>query len=301
MKAQSLFELVFILLAISFAGCNNTSEKPIPVDESSTLLYSKMFSESVNDTLSVAVSLPASYFASDTKTYPVVYILDGNVYFDIFKSIINVSSQIGWTNEVILVGIGYKDIYELATLRSRDYTYPIADEKYGMSVSGGADKFLTFLTEELSPVIDEKYHTDKSNRVLFGHSLSAYFVEYAFTESLKNSNGVFQNYIAASPSLNYNKYYLLKTMENLEEVSPTLLSKINIFTTFGQLENENHNDPEIENVELTIAKLEKLFAQNKFHGLRHKSIIFLNLSHMETAIPTFIQGLNWVLTNEKGD
>ncbi len=297
MKTKNLFEMVLILVAICFFCCNNTFAKSTPVDENPTLLFNRMFSESVNDTLSITVSLPANYFKSDTKTYPVIYILDGNVYFDIFRSMVNIYSQTGWPYEVILVGVGYKDISELAMFRSRDYTYPIADEKYGMSLSGGGDKFLTFITKELLPVIDEKYHTDKSNRVLFGHSLSAYFVEYAFTENLKNDNGVFQNYIAASPTLNYNNYFLLQTMENLEKINPSLLSKISIFTTFGQLENENP-DPAMENVELTIAKLEKLFAQNKFHGLRHKSIVYSNLGHMETAIPTLMQGVNWVLTNQ---
>lgn len=297
MKTKNLFKMVLILVAISFFGCNNIFAKSIPVDENPTLLFSRIFSESVNDTLSISVSLPASYYQSDTKTYPVIYILDGNVYFDIFKSMVNIYTQTGWPFEVILVGIGYKNIPELAMLRSRDYTYPVADEKYGMSLSGGGNNFLTFLNKELLPVIDEKYHTDKSNRILFGHSLSAYFVEYAFTENLKNNNEVFQNYIAASPTLNYNKYYLLKTMENLDQVNPSLLSKISIFTTFGQLENDNP-DPEMENVELTIAKLEKLFAQDKFHGLRHKSIVYSNLGHMETAIPTLMQGVIWVFTKQ---
>jgi len=297
MKTKKLFEMVLILMVISFFSYNNALAKSIPADENPTLLFNRIFSESINDTLSIAVSLPASYYENNTKTYPVIYILDGNLYFDIFKSMVNIYTQTGWPYEVILVGIGYKDIYELAMLRSRDYTYPIADEKYGMSVSGGGDKFLTFLNKELLPDLDKKYRTDKSNRVLFGHSLSAYFVEYAFTENLKNNNEVFQNYIAASPMLNYNKYYLLKAMENLGEVNPTLLSKTSIFTTFGQLENESP-DPEMEKVELTIAKLEKLFTQNKFHGLRHRSIVYSNLGHMETAIPTLMQGIIWVFTKE---
>lgn len=289
--------MVLILVAFNSFCCNKMLAKSIPVNENPTLLFSRMFSESVNDTLSISVSLPANYSESGTKTYPVVYILDGNVYFDIFRTMVNIYTQTGLPYEIILVGIGYKDIPELAMLRSRDYTYPIADEKYGMSVSGGGDKFLTFLNKELVPVIDKKYHTDKSNRILFGHSISAYFVEYAFTENLKNNNEVFQNYIAASPTLNYNNYYLLKTMENLEGLNPTLLSKISIFTTFGQLENAN-SDPEMEKVEVTIEKLEKLFSQNKFNGLKHRSIVYSNLGHMETAIPTLMQGVIWGFTNK---
>lgn len=297
MKTKNLFKMLLILVAIGFMGGDSASAQFMPVNENSTLSFNRMFSESINDTLSIAVSLPANYSGSDTKTYPVIYILDGNVYFDIFKTMVNIYTQTGWPFEVILVGIGYKDIYELAMLRSRDYTYPVADQKYGMSVSGGGDKFLTFLSKELLPVIDEKYPTDKSNRVLFGHSLSAYFVEYAFVENLKNNNELFQSYIAASPMLNYNSYYLLKAMENLGELNPALLSKTSIFTTFGQLENESP-DPEMEQVELTTAKLEKLFVQNNFHGLKHKSIVYSNLGHMETAIPTLMQGIVWVFTNK---
>ncbi|MDL2266015.1 hypothetical protein LJC43_06515 [Parabacteroides sp. OttesenSCG-928-G21] len=295
MKKKNLFEMALILVAISFFSCNNVLAKSIPADENPTLLVSRIFSESVNDTMSISVSLPASYYESDTKTYPVVYILDGNLYFDIFRSMVNVYTQTGWPLEVILVGIGYKNIPELAMLRSRDYTYPVADERYGLNMSGGGDKFLTFLNKELLPDLDKKYRTDKSNRVLFGHSLSAYFVEYAFTENLKNNDEVFQNYIAASPMLNYNKYYLLNAMENLGQVNPALLSKTSIFTTFGEMENESP-DPEMEKVELTVAKLEKLFTQNKFNGLRNRSIVYSNLGHMETAIPTLMQGIIWVFT-----
>ncbi|MDH6356364.1 alpha/beta hydrolase-fold protein [Parabacteroides sp. PF5-9] len=297
MKTKNLFEMVLILVAISFFSCNTSFAKSIPVDENPTLLFHRVFSGSVNDTLSISVSLPASYYASDTKNYPVIYILDGNLYFDIFKSMVNIYTQTGWPYEVILVGIGYKNIPELAMLRSRDYTYPVAEERYGMNVSGGGDKFLTFLNKELLPDLDKKYRTDKANRILFGHSLSAYFVEYAFIENLKNNNEVFQSYIAASPTLNYNKYYLLKAMENLEGVNPTLLSKTSIFTSFGQLENASP-DPEMEKVELTTEKLEKLFTQDKFHGLKHRSIVYSHLGHMETAIPTLMQGIIWTFTKE---
>lgn len=39
------------------------------------------------------------------------------------------------------------------SLRSRDYTYPLAIPEYEMSVSGQADKFFSFIKNELYTIL----------------------------------------------------------------------------------------------------------------------------------------------------
>lgn len=46
---------------------------------------------------------------------------------------------------VVLAGIGYKDFTTIDSLRNRDNNCSTAIPEYEMSVSGAADKFLSFI------------------------------------------------------------------------------------------------------------------------------------------------------------
>jgi predicted alpha/beta superfamily hydrolase len=224
-------------------------------------------------------------------------VIDGNVYFDVFRTIVNNYCLYGLTPEVILVGIGYKDVYQLDTLRDRDYTYPVAEAEFQMSQSGHADRFLQFITEEIVPSMDKKFRIDTSGRTLFGHSLGGYFVTYALSQTLERGKGAFQNFIAASPSLEYNGYYIIHKIQDL--VPGWQGPNIRLYTTFGSLEDEENGDvPYAVKVDLALVRLDQTLDHLKSHNLQHKSVVFSNLAHMETAIPSFVQGLNWELEND---
>ena len=60
--------------------------------------------------------------------------------------------------------------------------------------AGGAEKFIDFLSEELFPLIEEKYPT-RDYRVLIGHSYGGLFVVYA----LVSRPELFRAYLACSP------------------------------------------------------------------------------------------------------
>src|SRR5688572_3446186 len=173
----------------------------------------RLYSESVADSFSIFVNLPDGYSSEQKTKYPVVYLLDANLYFDIMATTLNKYSEVGLAPSVILVGIGYKDFPTMDSLRNRDDTYPLAIPEYEMTVSGGADKFLSFIDNELAPYIENKYRTDTSKSTLMGHSLGGYFTSYALLQNLLGKSKSLSNYIAASPSLHYNHYYLLNGLE----------------------------------------------------------------------------------------
>jgi len=274
-----------LLLAV---GCHVSSDRHNAITTKETPVSTRLYAQAVGDSFSIFVSLPADYHPEGKESYPVVYLLDANLYFDIMATTINKYAEVGLAPNVILVGIGYKDFLTMDSLRNRDDTYPLAIPEYEMSVSGGADKFLWFINNELVPYIDQAYKTDTTKRVLMGHSLGGYFTMYALQQSLAGKESKVHNYIAASPSLHYNNYYLLSQFKSnaIQQHAKTKL-----FLTYGGLENSN---------DTTSLTLDNLSAQltavlpKQADGVAYKCEIYSNLDHMDTQLPTFVKGLQWV-------
>lgn len=289
----------FFTLLILIISCNQNNDKKVQTNVVEKKTEIRFYSKSISDSLSLFVNLPNDYNPRQKEKYPVVYLLDANLYFDIVATVINKYSEVGLAPSVILVGIGYKDFPTMDSLRNRDYTYPVAIPEYQMAISGGADKFLNCINNELIPFIDKGYNTDTLKRVLAGHSLGGYFVAYALLQDLSGKSNNFSGYIAASPSIHYNKYYLLNQFKETPKKNG-LTKKIKAYFTFGGLEEEeNATDSSMLKQSSVSEQLSKQLAVKHSSYLIYKSDIFSNLGHMETQIPTFIKGLQWTLSEDK--
>lgn len=290
---------VFFALLSWTISCNQNNGKKLQTNIVEKKTEIRFYSKSISDSISIFVNLPNDYNPQQKEKYPVVYLLDANLYFDIVATVINKYSEVGLAPSVILVGIGYKDFPTMDSLRNRDYTYPVAIPEYKMAISGGADKFLNCITSELIPFIDKGYNTDTLKRVLAGHSLGGYFSAYALLQDLLGKNNNFSGYISASPSIHYNRYYLLNQFkETPQKIGQT--KKIKAYFTFGGLEEEeNATDSSMIKQSSVSEQLSKQLAVKQSSYLIYKSDIFSNLGHMETQIPTFIKGLQWTLSEDK--
>jgi predicted alpha/beta superfamily hydrolase len=289
----------FIGLVFLTTACKQNADKK---DQTSTVEKQntfRLYSKNVLDSFSIFVNLPNDYNPQQKEKYPVVYVLDANLYFDILATTINKYSEVGLAPSVILVGIGYKDFPTMDSLRTRDDTYPTAIPEYQMPVSGGADKFLSFINNELVPQIDKEYKTDTSKRVLMGHSLGGYFTVYTILQDLLGKSNSFNSYIAASPSIHYNKYYLLSQLNEIA-TQKNRHKKINTYITFGGQEDaESKTDSSILKLADLTNQLSNSFSVKQSDYIIYKSDIFSNLDHMDTQIPTFIKGLQWTLSEKK--
>ena len=127
----------------------------------------------------IVVSLPRDY-QTDTQSYPVLYVLDGN--------------ETGLLNAIIVTRKLREEMIIVAipnTVRDRDMM-PLSTPTYKVD-SPGAEKFLSFIEKELIPHIEKNYRTNEQ-RTIRGASLSGLFVMFAFLEKPE----IFDNYIGNS-------------------------------------------------------------------------------------------------------
>ncbi|MCD4817142.1 MAG: hypothetical protein K8S23_00445 [Candidatus Cloacimonetes bacterium] len=143
------------------------------------------------------VYLPKGYDVTK-KEYPVLYLLDGGYHFHHVTGIVQFLSSQGLIPQLIVVAIKNID-------RNKDFL-PTNTKK--VPTSGGAENFLSFISDELIPHIDLNYRTQKY-RILVGHSFGGTFSAYTFLEK----PDLFDSYIAISPYLHYDEQLLVKQAE----------------------------------------------------------------------------------------
>jgi predicted alpha/beta superfamily hydrolase len=156
------------------------------------------------ETRTYIIHTPASY-KSGKDAYPVLVLQDAEAHFAHTTSAVDLLSGSGRIPRMIVVGINNTD-------RTRDMTPSKPTTGWGgtpwTGSAGGADKFLSFIADELLPMVDRNYRT-RPYRVLIGHSLGGLFAVYA----LMNRPEVFNGYLAISPALWWDDQALVKASQ----------------------------------------------------------------------------------------
>ncbi|WP_221774775.1 alpha/beta hydrolase [Pelagicoccus albus] len=163
-------------------------------------------------TYQIFVFVPSS--PPPPEGYPVLYMLDGNASYPLAASQLEIALHTprpGGLKQALMVGIGYQGdvVFDMAA-RTEDYTPPAKDLSNTGDPSGrkqgGADRFLDFIENELKPRIENDFAINKERQTLFGHSYGGLFTLH----TLFTRPDAFQTYIAASPSVWWNRQYVLK-------------------------------------------------------------------------------------------
>jgi predicted alpha/beta superfamily hydrolase len=145
------------------------------------------------------------YYKNRIDAYPVLVLQDAENNFAYTSAAVHLLSANGRIPAMIVVGINNTD-------RTRDMTPTRPSAGFGdtpwTGSAGGADKFLSFIADELLPTIDRNYRT-RPYRVLIGHSLGGLFAVYA----LLNRPEVFRGYLVTSPSLWWDDQVLVKAAQ----------------------------------------------------------------------------------------
>lgn len=232
-------------------------------------------SEINNSNYTLHINLPESYGKDSLKTYPVFYALDG---YRVFGSTTHIYEGIwddGFVPEIIIVGITNSGSKENPTLhRTRDLT-PTAIER--IATSGSASTFLKVLRDEIIPLTDRLYKTDKTNRTLFGTSFAGMFTQYLlFAEP-----SLFANYIIHNPTLWWDNEYLFAQEETFHQNNKNLSTKVIII-------NSEFND---------MPKAMEMYEQIKGH--RYTSLVLdfrvvENVGHLGGEAEAINQGMSFV-------
>lgn len=171
----------------------------------------------------VLVRTPVGY-ETNKESYPVLYMTDGDAHLSHTAATIEFLTRNGRIPELIVVGITNTD-------RTRDLSPTKSTQKnpageLQFPTSGGADNFLKFFETELIPEIEKTYRV-QPYRVLAGHSLGGLFTVHAMV----SKPGLFNSYVAVSPSLQWENQVTLKRAEEFLKNQKQL--NVSLFTSLG--------------------------------------------------------------------
>ena len=171
----------------------------------------------------ILVRTPVGY-ETNKVSYPVLYMTDGDAHMGHTASTIEFLTQNGRISDMIVVGVTNTD-------RTRDLTPAKSSAKNAAGelqfpTSGGADNFLKFFETELIPEIEKQYRI-QPYRILAGHSLGGLFAIHAMI----SKPGLFNSYIAVSPSLQWENNEALKRAETFLKNQKE--SKVTLFASIG--------------------------------------------------------------------
>ncbi len=254
---KNIIALLFLLIGINQVKSQQADQ--IVIGTKHTL-----HSGILNEEREYWVSLPESYNTegSSYKRYPLLIVLDGNSHFRSVTGLVNYMSA-GYNGnrsipEMIVVAIRNVD-------RRRDFT-PDKIVTVRENNSGGGDKFLSFLEEELIPELDQRYRTEPC-RILFGHSLGGLLATHAYMKE----KTVFNAFIAVDPSFGT---WDAETMDNkLAAVTEHSFDRfLYIATANWGKRNINNRDRHVRLYEALNSKCEGAFPakleyfENENHG-----------------------------------
>ena len=282
-------KIIILLVIISSFGCyckkSNDIESSIKESHQKSIpgIY---YSEIVLDDFYIYLNLPSGYNDTASQGYHVVYLLDGDWYFNSFVErtsdggTVAIFSKLNSKElipKVITVGIGYPE----ENLRERDFLYPHNPRN---PKSGGAENFYNFLKDELIPRIDSLFNTQKDKgRTLIGHSYGGYFTMYSLFHYRSNEQLLSNNYLAISPSNSYSTKYL-NDLDELMAIDNNKLP-VNLYMSVGDLEWAN--------MQIGFDTIVNRFNTRNYDGFNFKPKRYVNKDHGTVVIPSIEDGMIW--------
>ena len=285
-------KLAFVAFALTTFLTYSQSDKVIIGD------IKKIDSKILNEKREICISLPKSYNSNSesNQKYPVIYLLDGENNFPSVAGMLTDWTGTAQSNypEMIVVGIINID-------RNKDYTpthaYRSSEDSLMDNISGGGEKFTSFLEKELIPFVNKNYSTDSYN-VLIGHSLGGLFV----VNTLLNHTHLFNAYIAIDPSLWWDKKLLVKQAK--EKLSLINFEGISLYMGIANTIDGGYDTSNVQNSSIpsnlhpqAILEFDKLLKTNT--KLNYQSHYYDNEDHTSVGFITKVEGLAHIFKHYK--
>ena len=281
------------------AAASVSGEQAAPIYQAASIPATEVRhiqAKNIDQKFRISVALPYSYPDDPQKHYPVIYLVDPQLYFGMVTEQTRIMARLPRFPETIVVGIGYpldaplEEIWKKGSaLRARDLT-PISDSgaekrleeylKAGPVPTGGAKQFLQFIQDALVPLIESEYRADSTNRVLAGHSYGGLFVLYA----LFHQPELFSRYVAGSPSLGFGDKVTFRYESEFAKTHKALAAKL--YLSVGGLE-ESAEDSSVSD----LLQFAALVESRKYEGFSLSRQIFEDCDHAAATGPAFCSGL----------
>jgi len=277
MKTFCLSAMILLLLSCSFGALHaqNVKEK---VCLENTEQFSITSEYVKGENYLIQVGLPMGY-SSSQKTYPVLYVLDGDYAFGITKGIADLLMIGKEIKGIIVIGISYgKGVFAWSIKRTRDLT-PGHDTIFAKGQNtGGADNFLKFVQYELFPAVNRNYRTIPDSSAICGESLGGLLNSYILWKQPE----LFKGYIIISPSLIWNNKSVLK-LESEYFVNHKELNKA-VYIAYGSLDSK-------EVIISPATELIQMIQTHNYNGLRLVTRVFEGETHMSVPSVAITNGL----------
>lgn len=249
-----------------------------------------IYSDILKETREIYIQIPSSYNSEKKQRYPVVFVLDGEIFFPTVSDVQNYYSG-GFTPEMVLVGISNDKN------RIRDLTTSAVTSKDGVPFNeknGEANNFIKFIGKELIPFIESKYPVT-NYRTLIGHSYGGLFTIY----TLINHPHLFANYLAIDPSLDWDDQKLLKEAQGLlatqnykkKSLFISLNGQLNMQNAKITLDNVMQDTTEFTLFARSNIAFSNLVRQNAKNGLAFAWKFYPRDLHGTIPFPSIMDGL----------
>jgi predicted alpha/beta superfamily hydrolase len=228
----------------------------------------RIVSSNLHEPRNMSIYLPDDYAYSDSK-YPVLYLLDGGTHLQHASGAVDYLSTQGSIPDIIVVAIHNID-------RSRDFSPVHVDN---IPTSGGAEKFLGFLSKELVPYMESNYRTAGFD-ILLGHSFGGTFIGY----TLLAKPNLFDAYLAVSPYLMFADNLVVK--EASEKLKPFKDTKY-FYMTVGN---------EARYFE-TLEEYSSIMTEKAGESVEFKYVKMMEENHGTTPYITVFSGLRFIFND----
>ncbi len=236
-----------------------------------------IYSDILEESREYWVSLPDAYDEASTShnRYPLLIVLDGRSHFELVSGMVGFlsTSRNGSRRIPEMIVVAIRNVN-----RERDFT-PDKVVTVRKNDTGGGDKFLTFLENELIPVLSDEYRTAPYS-ILVGHSLGGLLASHAF---LKDET-VFNAMVAIDPSFG--------TWDN-----ETMDRKIDAVTTasfnrYLYIATANWGARNMNNRDRHVRFYEALHRKSNSRDFRAHLDYFENENHFSVPLAAFYQGIS---------
>ena len=285
--------LLLLLLVLILFSCRH----PAPSNRIEIGTIDSVYSKVLGEERKIWVYLPAA--AKDTsRHFPVLYLLDGDVHFAAVSGIVKHMAANALCPDMIVIGIPNTD-------RTRDLTptnsllNPDGSKSDDLKSSGGGEKFVSFIQNELIPHVDSVYPV-APYKMLIGHSLGGLTV----MNILINHSRLFNAYIAVDPSMWWDKQKLLNQARiafvKQKFNDQSLFMGIANTMPFGMDTLQVRVDTSGNTFHIrSILLLKDILQHNKSNGLNFGYSYYKNDDHGSSPLITEYDGLHFIFSYYK--